>query len=37
MFLFAHLVMEILKSQPTKMLFHGELDPNVFPDGLGQA
>jgi hypothetical protein len=37
MFLFAHLVMEILKSQPTKVLFHRELEPNVFPDGLGQA
>jgi len=37
MFLFVHLVMEILKSQPTKVLFHRELEPDVFPDGLGQA
>ena len=37
MFLFAHLVMEILKSQPTKVSFRHELEPDVFPNGLGQA
>ncbi|KAF8535606.1 hypothetical protein BDD12DRAFT_854662 [Trichophaea hybrida] len=37
MFLFAYLTVENLLSQPTKASFKHELQPHVFPAGLGQA
>ncbi|KAF8247263.1 hypothetical protein K440DRAFT_601451 [Wilcoxina mikolae CBS 423.85] len=37
MFLYAYLTVENLLSQPTKALFEHELQPHIFPTGLGQA
>jgi hypothetical protein len=37
MFLFAHLVVENLLAQPTRAQFEHELEPDIFPEGLGQA
>lgn len=37
MFLYGHLVFENLLHQPTKKKFLLELQPDVFPSGLGEA